>query len=193
MLDNKTKFIFIILILVGNWLIGTRVTSADLFAERRAVNNGLKATTLSFAIRTPFNSDRLSNLFMVNGIQPDGFEIRATRLVKDGKMDVTYQYSVEKIGGDDAVCNALQLNILLNAKEVYKGPLLSAHFDSTLKDGIKDTYIYMVSLDDKNSALQQKNCEFKFVFHTSYPIVNGKPVGLWAKGELPSIVSSGNW
>ena len=70
MLSSRAKIIFVILLLIANWLVRTNITSADVFAERRVVNNILVATTLSFSELHTARNSRISTLFSVSGIQP---------------------------------------------------------------------------------------------------------------------------
>ena len=90
MLTGKTKIIFIFLLFLANFLLRTKTTSADIFAERLVRNNVLSASTLSFSERHTANNNEISNLFNTSGMQPLGFEVKAVRIKKEGKLYFRY-------------------------------------------------------------------------------------------------------
>ena len=99
---NKNNFYFSSFL--ANFLLRTKTTSADIFAERLVRNNVLSASTLSFSERHTANNNEISNLFNTSGMQPFGFDVKAVRLKKEGKLDFRYHLKAVKSGSDDAAC-----------------------------------------------------------------------------------------
>ena len=86
MLSFKSKIICAISIFLTYFLMITETTSADIFAERVIRQNRLQATTLSFSDRNTANNIQIYNLFSLMGLLPGGFDIKAVRIKKDGRM-----------------------------------------------------------------------------------------------------------
>ncbi|MEK7079581.1 MAG: hypothetical protein AAB929_05920 [Patescibacteria group bacterium] len=193
MLTGKTKIIFIFLLFLANFLLRTKTTSADIFAERLVRNNVLSASTLSFSERHTANNNEISYLFNTSGIRPFGFDVKAVRLKKEGKLDFKYHLKAMKTGGDDGACQNLSLQVLLKGQEKYKGPLLQLSFDSNLKDHEKDDLVLFIGLDENNSAITNKLCEFDFVINTYRNSPDESPVGFFAKKHLTNSISLGAW
>jgi hypothetical protein len=193
MFNLQTKIICFVLIIVGNWLLQVDTTSADIFAERTAHDNMLKATTLSFSVRQTVNNRSFTNLFSMDGLVTDGFDVKAFRVKKDGKMDVKYQIKFKKTEGDDALCNKLSMQALLNGQEKYKGELYKFSIDSALSGQGKDDWVMFVGLEDNDSLLQNKICNFDLVLNSFYKNPDEEIVGFYAKRILTNTLASGNW
>ena len=193
MLSSRAKIIFVILLLIANWLVRTNITSADVFAERRVVNNILVATTLSFSELHTARNSRISTLFSVSGIQPGGFEVKAIRIRNDGKMNLKYTARVQKIGGDTTFCNTLILESTRNKQPIYNGPLLSFDGTSPLKNNEKDDWVFFVDLEQNSASLQNKMCEFNFIFSSYKNDPQEQRMGFFAEGAVANTIESGNW
>lgn len=193
MLSSRARIIFVILLLIANWLVRTNITSADVFAERMVRNNTLEATTLSFTELHTARNSRISTLFSVADLQPSGFEVRAVRIKNDGKMNIKYTVAADKTGGDTTFCNALVLEATRNRQVVYNGPLLSFNGTSTLNSTSKDDWIFFVGLDTNTSALKNKGCDFNFVFNSYKDTPQEQRAGFYAAGVVANSVESGNW
>ncbi len=193
MLTGKTKIIFIFLLFLANFLLRTKTTSADIFAERLVRNNVLSASTLSFSERHTANNNEISNLFNTSGMQPFGFDVKAVRLKKEGKLDFRYHLKAVKSGSDDAACQNLSLQVLLKGQEKYKGPLLQLSFDSSLKDHERDDLVFFISLEENSSSIINKLCDFDFVINTYRNFPDESPVGFFAKKHLSNTITMGAW
>lgn len=193
MLTGKTKIIFIFLLFLANFLLRTKTTSADIFAERLIRNNVLSASTLSFSERHTANNNEISSLFNTNGIQPSGFDVKAVRIKKEGKMDFKYHIKTVKSGGDEAACQTLSLQVLLRGQEKYRGPLLLLSFDSILKDLERDDLVLFISMEENSTSNMNKLCEFNFIIKTYRNSHDENPVGFYAVKYLTNTVSIGAW
>lgn len=193
MLSLQTKIICFVLIIVGNWLLQVDTTSADIFAERTAHDNTLKATTLSFSLRQTVNNKPLTNFFNMDGLVNDGFDVKAFRVKKDGKMDFKYHVKFKKTEGDDVLCNKLTLQALLNGQEKYKGELHKFSIDSSLSGQGKDDWVMFVGLEDSDAQLQNKVCRFDFALNSFHLDPDENPVGIYARRTLNNTLTSGNW
>lgn len=193
MFNLQAKIVCFVLIILGNWLLRVDTTSADIFAERIAHDNTLKATTLSFSLRQTVNNRPLTNFFSMDGLVTDGFDVKAFRVKKDGKMDFKYQVKFKKTEGDDALCNKLTLQVIQNGQEKYKGELYKFVINSSLSGQGKDDWVMFVGLEDNDAQLQNKVCNFDFALNSFYQDPDEKPVGLYAKRTLSNTLTSGNW
>lgn len=194
MLSLKTKIIFVIIILIAFFLEHTETTSADIFAERVISKNRYQVTTLSFSDRQTSNNTQIFNLFNVSGFLPGGFDVRAVRVKKDGKLNFKYHIKAIKKAGDDTFCQALNIEVLPKSGVTkYKGPLLALSLDAEISNTIQDDWILFISLDNNNNNLMNKSCEFDLLFNTFHNQPDENPVGFHAERTLTNTVLSGNW
>ena len=192
MVSSKTKIALYLSIFIGYFLINTNLTSADLYAQRVVKKNSLTATTLSFSTRYTSNNYSLSFLFNSNNFQPEGFDIAATRIKKDGKMSFKYRIKYIKKAGNEELCNNLNLTVVQNWQPKYQGKLSSFFLDSTLPPSGKEDWIFYLSLDDDQEILKNKFCQFDFYFKTWRDDPESKK-GFYAERSLPNYLSTGNW
>lgn len=193
MLSLRVKIIFIFLICLGLFLINTSYTDADLTAERSVVGNRFVAIVLNFFAQHTATNATVTALFHTTGIVPGGFEIATTRIRKDGLLGFKYRLKAEKVSGDDAFCNALQIQTLhRNLSTKYTGPLMGMNINSEITNTSPEDWIFMVSLDDTNSALKGRLCEFNITFKT-WNTDPDSTKGIFAQRKLTNVISSGNW
>lgn len=193
MLNVKVKIIFGFLFLVYILLVNTQYTDADLFAERMVQHNRFSITTLDFSARHSANSGSVSYIFRTIGLQPGGFDLGAVRIKKEGQLDFKYRLKVTKTSGDDSFCSALNVQVLQkNLTSKYQGKLMNLSIDSNITDNVLEDWIFFISLDDKNGALQNKICEFNLDFKTWHNQPDEKS-GIYAQRILNNVISSGNW
>ncbi|MCL4374910.1 hypothetical protein M1523_03540 [Patescibacteria group bacterium] len=178
--------------MLANFLLNTHYTDADLVAERVVQANRLSATTLSFALQHSANFGQLGTLFNTTGFQPGGFDIRAIRIKKDGKLNFKYRLKTVKKGGDDGLCAALNLQVVQNWQVKYQGRLLDLNLDTTIPTSGFDNWIFYLSIDSDQASLKNKTCEFDLDFKTWRNNPEEK-TGFWAQRLINSNVSSGNW
>jgi len=192
MVSLKTKIVLYLSIFIGYFLINTDLTSADLYAQRVVKKNNLTASTLSFSIRYTSNNHYLSFLFNSNDFQPEGFDIAAGRIKKDGKMNFKYRIKYIKKAGDDQLCSSLNLTVVQNWQTKYQGKLSSFSLDSILPSSSKENWIFYISLDDDQAYLKNKFCQFDLYFKTWRDDPESKK-GFYAERYLPNYISTGNW
>jgi hypothetical protein len=192
MFSLRTQVTLFSIILISFFLIKTEKTSADLYAERVVRSNNFTATTLSFSTRHTANNAQVSFLFNSNGFQPEGFDLKAVRIKKDGKMDFKYRLKYIKKSGDDDLCNQLNLTVIQNWQQKYQGRLSLFSLDSNIPASGKQDWIFYISLDDNQDFLKNKVCEFDFYFKTWRDNPDDKK-GFYAQRSLPNYISSGNW
>lgn len=181
------------MILLGFFLINTSYTDADLTAERSVLGNRFVAIALNFFAQHTATNTSVSSLFHTTGIVPGGFEIATTRIRRDGQLGFKYRVKAEKVSGDDGLCNALQIRTLnRNLFTKYSGALLGMSITSEITNTNPEDWIFMVSLDDTNSALKGRLCEFNITFKT-WNTDPDSTKGIFAQRKLTSVISSGNW
>lgn len=192
MINTRISLTLFLTILIGLGLIYTEATDADLSAGLSAVGNSLNATTLEFSNRDTANDAKSSLLFNTFGLIPNGFDIKAIRVKKDGHEYFKYHLSAQKTAGDDILCNELKLEVWHNRQSEYNGKLLDFNANSAIDDQNKDDWIFFVSLlnDDKNISV--KFCEFDFEFKT-YRNNPGENGGFSDRELLKSRITSGSW
>lgn len=191
-MNNRVFLTLLLTIFVGFGLIYTETTDADFSARLTAESNSFKATTLEFSNRDTANDSRAVSLFNTNGILPDGFDVRAVRVKKDGQEMFKYSLTVEKTFGDDLFCNELQLDVWHNGKSQYKDKLLNFNTNSTVNEKGRDDWIFFISLPNNDKNLSLKFCEFDFKFSTYYNSQN--EIGGFSDQEfLKNRITSGNW
>lgn len=191
-MNNRILVSLFILIIVGLGLIYTEATDADLSAELVARGNSLRATTLEFSNRDTANESRSNSLFNISGLLPGGFDVKASRVKKDGQKNFKYSLSVQNTFGDDLLCHELQLEVWHNKESIYNDKLLSLNINSSIDNQGKDDWIFFISLpkDDKNLSL--KFCEFDFKFSTFND--NPDEIGGFSDQKLlKNRVASGSW
>jgi len=192
MVSARTKIALSILLFIAFILLHTDHTDADLVAERIVRANRMTATTLSFSTQQSANFSRLNLLFNTAGFQPGGFDLRAVRIKKDGKMNFKYRIKTVKKSGDDGFCNAINLQVLQNWQVKYQGKLTNFKLDSTIPSNGIENWIFYLSLDDNQAALKNKTCEFDFDFKT-YRQLPEEKTGFWAQRLINNNITSGNW
>ena len=116
MLSLRIQSVFFIMLFLALFLLNTGHTDADLFAERIVNNNHFSATTLSFSQRHTANNSYIDQLFRTINIQPEGFDLGAVRIKKDGKL-IGY---IEKEKYDDFNKRLNDLDSLIHIASRYK-------------------------------------------------------------------------
>lgn len=192
MFSTKTQLVCIIGLLLALFLLNTGHTDADIFAERIVSNNHFSATTLSFSQRNTANNSNISQLFRTINLQPDGFDLGAVRIKKDGKLNFKYRIKSIKTNGDDLFCQSLHLDVMYKGIFKYQGKLFDFVLDSNVDDEVPQDWIFFIGLTDQNSNLKNKTCEFNFYFKTWRTDPEGKKA-FYAEKNLYNIISSGSW
>lgn len=184
----------LVLLATGLWMLKTDPTSADLVAERKVQGNNISVTTLSFASIDTANFSQLINFFNTNGLVPGGFDTRAVRIEKDGKMDVTYTLQTTIRGESHKLCDAIDLQIIRrDLTQIYNGKLMKLNFQNILKDGDLEEWVFFISLSHPEENLKQKKCDFDIYMRTYRNTPDEALKGIYATRTLKNSVSSGTW
>jgi hypothetical protein len=125
-------------------------------------------------------------------MQPNGFDIGAVRIRKEGSLDFKYRMSIQVISQDKTLCNALEMETLLNRDQKYNGSLESLIIDSEINGSERENFIIFINLNSNNAELKNKQCDFNIVFKT-YRTDPAVKKGLWSETVLNNIVTTGNW
>jgi hypothetical protein len=174
-------------------LLRSHYTTADIFAERVVNHNDFSVITLDFSTQTSFSNSPITTLFHSMGFQPNGFDVGAIRMQRKTSSVLKYHMKTVKTNGDDALCGALNLEVLSRSfGKVYDGRVMDLSLDSHISDDNPADWIFFVSLDDRNPALKNKICEFNFDVKTyrSNPNEQG---GIFAERIVGNVISSGMW
>lgn len=166
-------------------LLFTQTTDADMIVSKEIQSNQLQATTLDFSNRDTASSTKTNLLFNISGIRPGGYQVRAIRVQKDGKMDFNYELSAEIKSGDSVFCNKLVLTILENWQKKYEGKLVETKMVREMGQSGQNDWVLVVQMPDNITDWQNKNCGFDLVFKTL-----GK--GFNNESKVENQVSSGN-
>jgi len=174
------------------FLANTNYTDADIFAERIVKKSKFSMSTLSFSQRHTANNTNISGLFSIYGILPDGFDVKAVRIKKDGQLYFKYRIKFIKTGGDDSFCNALNVRLWNRYTEKYQGRLVDFAVDSTISSNNSDDWIIFLSLDTDDKTLVNKSCDFNIDFR-SWRNQPDETSGIFSHTVLGNNVTSGVW
>jgi hypothetical protein len=126
--------------------------------------NVLGATILDFTLRdvdgivtaTLFNeSDVVSGL---------DWYIEPLKVQKEAGLDFEYVAQFEKTGGDDVLCDELQLKVRHEGVLVYSGPLSVFTYDAGVISDELDNWSFEILFNNEGVEFANLNCEFDFVF-----------------------------
>ncbi|KKR33826.1 MAG: hypothetical protein UT63_C0011G0008 [Candidatus Gottesmanbacteria bacterium GW2011_GWC2_39_8] len=193
MLSFRLKSIFIILISLSFFLINTKYTDADIFAERNVLHNNFTISTMDFSAKSSVNNTFITNLFKTIDIVPNGFDLNAMKLKKEGTFGIKFRLKADFKNGDQNFCKSLKIEILgRKFEKKYEGSLENLSFESSLSDTNPMDLIFFLSLDNDDASLANKFCEFNLDFLT-FRENSGERKGIYAERILKNTVISGNW
>lgn len=193
MLKPGIKKLTAFLILLYLFLIKTGYTDADIFAERTVSHNKFSALAIDFSIKNSFNNTTINSLFYSLGIVPSGFDLGALRLKANENNKFNYRVRTITTNGDDLFCKSLRVKIFdRNFFQIYNGSLTDLSFSSRFINSNPKDFIFFISLDDQNSELKNKICEFNFDFKT-YRDNPDEPGGIFAQRLINNVISSSSW
>jgi len=184
--------LIILTVLLSLPLVGT--TNAVFYDEESSLANNFSAASLDFSLRDTSNVVLTSPFFNLGGFKPGDSQVKALRVKKDGGLDFKYDGRFVKTGGEDNFCQALQLKAKLGATTKYSGNLDGFILTPALTiDGSgQDDWEFILSLDSNDPALQNKTCQFNFVFKGWQTDSDGT-WGFIDEEVLGNIVASGDW
>ena len=192
MLTKPLKRALTVILIVGLLLSFSGFTDADLVAERLVKGNFFEMTTLSFGSLHTANFSKLPYLFNTSGFKPGGFDIKAVKIKKEGKMDFHYRISASL--SPSPLCDAFNFKIFDQGfREKYSGKLKDLAFDSQIPETGEEIWILLLELPQNTpSSLQNQSCEFDLIFKTwrNNPQEQG---GFYAERVLKNTLTSGAW
>ncbi len=193
MLNARIKSALVSVMLMGVFLVNTGATDADIFAERNVRSNKFSATVMNFFAKSTINNSATSDLYKTVGILPGGYDFSAVKIKRDGNANLKYHFKVVKTNGDETLCNNLNLQILKrDLTTVSSGGLMNSSVDSQITSDNPEDWIFLLSLDQNDSALAGKVCQFDFDFKT-YRNNPSEQGGIFAQRTIANMVSSGSW
>ena len=193
MINRRIKRLALFSIFLYVFLINTKYTSADIFAERMVRNNNFTTISLDFFTKASHNNNQLTNLFHTLGIQPGGFDLGAVRINANAGDGFKYRAKTVVVNGDSSFCEALKVEVYdRKFNEKFSGRLVDLSLDSQVEKGEMKDFIFLVSLDNNQESIKNKICEFNFDFKT-YRDNPDEQGGIFAQRKVENIISSGNW
>ena len=174
--------VFLSFLLVLNFSAASHAF-ANFQDEEKTEENLLKAGTLTFSLS--------ANDYFSLPLAPGVSATRSASIVSDGTLPFKYDIQTIKTGGDDNFCNALNLEAKLNGVVKYTGSLLNFILSPAV-DFSSDDWEFIIKFDDNNSALQNKTCDFNFIFKAWQTDSDGN-WGFKDEETLQNSVTSGIW
>jgi len=145
-------------------LILVKPTNADFVSRKSIKNNQFSATTLDFSKIKTTNESTVESLFDIDQLLPGGYQVNTLRIKNQGKSQLKYNLSFQKISGDDNFCRHLKINLSKNNQTFYQGDLVDLNFnDSFSKDSSFTDWLITLSLDKNYLSNQTLNCQFNLV------------------------------
>jgi len=181
-------------------ILGVGETMAYFSDEEISLNNTYKTGTLDFSLFSPH--DNFIPYPKVENMKPGDTVSKMIEVHQEGSLPFKYAIRTEKISGDDDFCGALKLEARLEGEIKYpdssgENSLMNFSFlpiEMIDPPGI-DTWHFEISLPGNASEnLQNKACEFKFVFEGwQDDVENYEENGFDDVEEIGSEISSPLW
>ena len=165
----KIISLFLIIGLNCSGIFGVGETMACFNDKEISENNIYTAGTLDFSLFSPH--DNFVPKIKVENMKPGDEVSRMIQVLQEGNLPFKYTIRTEKISGDDNFCDALELKVKPEGEikylDVGGNSLMNFYLpemEMINPPGI-DTWQFKISLPrDASNDLQNKTCEFKFVF-----------------------------
>lgn len=139
-------------------------TNADFVFTKSIKNNQFSATTLDFSQLKTTNDSIIQNLFTIDNILPDGYQVNTLRIKNQGQSNLTYNISFQKTSGDDNFCRNLQVNFSKNNQSFYQGNLVDLNLSNSFNPDQKfDDWLITLKLNQNYLNTQPSSCQFNFV------------------------------
>lgn len=161
--------------------------------KETSTENILSATTLDFSVRDTSDVVLTSPLFNITGMVSGNSETKTIRVKKEGVLDFKYNIGYFKTGGDDVLCDVLQVEAKLDGITVYNGNLSALNISPipTITGG-QDDWEMIVSLADSSPGLKNKTCAFNLTY-TGWQTDSDGTWGFSDEETLSNSVSTGAW
>jgi len=135
-------------------------------------NNEFTAGSLDFSLRDE-DGNEVDKDLIEEDLNPGDFTGNKIIIKDNGTTPFKYSISMDKTGGSDNVCSALNVKLERDGVEVYDNKLSDLD-DLTLNlSGSQDEVNFKIYLDGNGSSLQDKSCEFDLDFIAKQKIPSG--------------------
>jgi len=177
------KNTFLLLIIGLSWLGLSAVgeTRASFVDTETSSGNTFTAATLDFSLSSPGNFS--------SSVTPTQSSSRNISVVNNGSLGFQYTVQASNFSGDSALCNALNLDANVDGGVSEYNGVLNSFSTGSIVFGLPEDWVFTVSLTSNDSSLQNKTCNFDFVF-------NGGQIGSSGFSDQETIsnsVTSGTW
>ena len=179
------KIICLLIIIGLNWagLSAVLETFAYFSDTETSINNVFQAGTLDFSIpATPDFSP---------SVTPTATSSRSISLINEGTLG--FQYIVQTSNATDTLCDYLNLTANLNGNPVYNSTLTSFTYNAGEFSTSTDDWEFTVTLTSSEPNLQNKSCQFKFVFEGWQVGFSDSSSGFSDREEIINNVTTGDW
>jgi hypothetical protein len=201
------KKLFLLILLAFVWLNCANLAyaipvSGGYFKDSEiSVGNSFSASSLDFSLKDFSNNSLSSPLFNIGNMQPGSSSVQNVRIQKDGSLNFKYNINFVKTGGDDNLCNSLQLEAKLGGVIQYGGSLSGFNLtpEATIGSSGQDDWTFTLSLVSTDISLRNKICNFNLKikgwqtnsdgtwgFSDEETLSNNVATGIWA--NLGSVV-----
>jgi hypothetical protein len=182
-------FIQILLILVPT----VHPAYAYLTDSAKTVANSFSAGTLDFRFLDGADNGVSSPLFDTTDLKPGDSVQRTIKIDKTGSLDFKYNLWVQKSGGDDDYCAALNLEAKKGTLTIFSGKLVDFNINNqTIGSSGRDEWDLKIGFSDDAESLQNKTCQFDFKVHVYQTNSNGS-WGFRQDKTLGNDISAGVW
>lgn len=145
-------------------LILIKPTNADLVFTKSVKNNQFTATTLNFSQLKTTNESAVESLFNIDHLISGGYQVTTLRIKNQGKSNLKYNLSFQKISGDDNLCRHLKIDLSKNNQNFYQGDLVDLNLtDSFNSDQAFIDWLITLKLDSNYLGSQPVNCQFNLI------------------------------
>ena len=179
------KIIVLIVMISLSWVgsLAIKQTFAYFSDIETSLENTFSAGTLDFSLEEISNSES----------DDEDDEIGKTIQIKN-RGSISFQYTVqtEKISGDNAFCEALQLTASLDNEIKYTNSLLGFTSATTTFSNTTDDWIFTVTLNNNDPNLQGKICTFDFVFDGWQKNTDHNTSGFFDTEKISNTITMGN-
>lgn len=188
----RKRFLKLIILFLIFSLSKVGLTNASFVDQEISNNNLFVAGSLDFSLRSE-NNENLSSLFNLSDLKPGNFLVKILKVKKEGSLDFKYEARFVKTAGDDNFCQNLNLKVQQGGNVKYEGKLTNFVLAPLVieNDG-EDEWEFNLSLNSGDSSLQNKNCQFNFIFR-GWQLDSDGSWGYVDEEILTNSVSSQNW
>jgi len=157
--------------------------------DENSEDNVLFAGILDFYLTSPQD-------FTPNVIIPGETSTRNIAIINDNGNPFKYNISSVKTSGDDDFCNILELEAKKDGVQKYSGNLMGLNLvpPAVIDGDGEDSWEFLVTMP-KNapSDLENKTCQFKFVFEGWQVDMPDSSLGFYDTEEILNNISTGDW